>query len=172
MVAVKGQSVLLQAVADLVAQELPVRVTFIGDGPRRAAVERHARKLGIAERVDVLGSVGQDDIRRHFAESDVFVLPSFAEGLPVVLMEAMSMELPVVTTGIAGIPELVEDGVSGFVVPPGRADRVAAAIAELGRSEARRREMGRRGREKVVAEFDVRESAAELEAMFTEALAR
>ncbi len=170
MVPVKGQSLLLDAAAELLAGGVPVRVKFIGDGPQLGPVNERARKLGIAARVDVVGAVGQDDIRAHFVEADVFVLPSFAEGVPVVLMEAMAMELPVVTSRIAGIPELVEDGVNGFVVAPGRADLIADALRQLAASEGLRREMGRRGREKVVAEFDVRRAAAELESMFIEAL--
>ena len=148
-----------------------MRATFIGDGPRRGALEQRARGMGLQGAIDVLGWVGQDEIRGDYESADIFVLPTFAEGVPVVLMEAMALEIPVVTTRVAGIPELVEDGVSGFVVPPGRVDLLAYAIRRLILDPALRREMGCRGREKVVAEFDIRDAAARLRPLFERAVA-
>jgi glycosyltransferase involved in cell wall biosynthesis len=166
LVEVKGPGVLLDALAALRADGVEVEATLVGDGPSRAALERTIRELGLEQAVTLAGYVGQDEIRRHYEAADVFVLPSFAEGLPVVLMEAMALELPVVTTRIAGIPELVEDGVSGFVVAPGRADLLAGAIRRLLDDPALRRQMGARGRERVVAEFDVRHIAPQLRDFF------
>src|SRR5207344_2299739 len=93
---------------------------IVGDGPARGEFEGVARRLRVSEHVGFLGAVGQDDIRRLYGRADIFCLPSFAEGIPVVAMEAMAMELPVVTTRIMGIPELVTDGTDGLLVPPGR----------------------------------------------------
>src|SRR5262249_51385679 len=100
------------------------------------------------------GSVGQDRIRTHYRRADVFCLPSFAEGVPVVLMEAMATGLPVVANHIAGIPELVEHEVSGLLVRPGRADLLADALERLGRDADLRARMGQAGREKVREEFE------------------
>jgi colanic acid/amylovoran biosynthesis glycosyltransferase len=155
----KGLSLLLEAIAELRRRGLDVTASIVGDGPARGEYERDARRLGVCEHVRFLGAVGQDDIRTHYARADVFCLPSFAEGVPVVAMEAMAMELPVVTTRIMGIPELVDDGAHGLLVPPGRADVLVDALDRLVRSPHERRRMGRAAREKVCADYDVARSA-------------
>lgn len=162
----KGQALLLDAVRRLLDDGVDVRLTLVGDGPRRAALETRAADLGLGDAVSFAGAVGQDEIRTHYAEADVFALPSFAEGVPVVLMEAMATGLPVVTTRIAGIAELVEDGVSGCVLPPGRADLLADALAALAADPERRQRMGKAGRAAVEAGFDIERSAAELVSCF------
>lgn len=144
----KGASVLLEALAGLEAE-----VVMVGEGPHRQELEQRARSLGVADRARFTGAVGQDEIRAHFDEVDIFCLPSFAEGLPVVLMEAMASGLPVVTTAITGVPELVEHGVSGLLVRPARADELRAALARLIADPQLRREFGEAGRRKVEAEF-------------------
>jgi colanic acid/amylovoran biosynthesis glycosyltransferase len=168
LVSLKGHAVLLEALARLIDAGLDARLTVIGDGPRRAALEKEAAARGVADRVEWTGALGQDEVPARYAESDVFCLPSFAEGLPTVLMEAMLTELPVVSTRIAAVQELVEDGVSGLVVAPGRADALAQAIERLAADPALRRRMGRAGRTKVEAEFDSAISAAQLSAAFAD----
>ena len=118
--------------------------------------------------VTFTGSVDQDEIQRYYDEADVFVLPSFAEGVPVVLMEAMAKELPVIACRITGIPELVDDGASGLLVTPGSVDQLIDAIASLAGDADRRHEMGKQGRHKVCAQFDVRESGEQLANIFAE----
>lgn len=168
---VKGHAVLLEAVAALRDGGRDVRLTIVGDGPERTRLERLAREFGIEDAVDLPGAVGQDRIRDFFAAADVFCLPSFAEGVPVVLMEAMAMGLPVVATRVMGVGELVEDGEHGRLVAPARADRLADALAELAADPGRRELMGQRGRLKVRAEFELDHSAALLAELF-EAYAR
>jgi glycosyltransferase involved in cell wall biosynthesis len=153
----KGLSILFEAVTELRRRGLDVSVIVVGDGPARHEVEAAA---GRAERVRVLGSVGQDELLSHYAQADIFCLPSFAEGIPVVAMEAMALELPVVTTRIMGIPELVDDGVHGLLVPPGRVDALTEALDRLVRSPDERRRMGQAAREKVRRDYDVARSAA------------
>ena len=165
---VKGQAVLLEAIAELKRRGVRAQVTMVGDGPTRAPLEQMARRLGIAPLVELTGAIGQDEIRAHYAATDVFCLPSFAEGLPVVLMEAMAMGLPVVTTRITGTPELVEDGTSGRLVSPARVDELADALAELACAPQRAESMGRKGREKVCSEFDLELSAESLREVFLE----
>jgi colanic acid/amylovoran biosynthesis glycosyltransferase len=148
----KGQRVLLDAVARLRDRGVDVRVTLAGDGPDRLAVERAVDELGLHDRVKLLGAFGQDELAGLLAAADAFCLPSFAEGVPVSLMEAMAAGLPVVTTPIAGVPELV-DASSGVLVPPGRADLLADALAELAADPARRTRMGLAGRAKVESEY-------------------
>ena len=154
LVSEKGQGLLIQAAAELLASGRDVEVVLVGDGPRRKHLEQLAHRSGIAGAVTFAGSVGQDDILSWFAWADVFVLPSFAEGVPVALMEAMACELPVVTTRIAGISELVQDGGSGFLCAPGRVDQVRSALERLHDDPALRRSMGRAGRSTVADHYN------------------
>jgi colanic acid/amylovoran biosynthesis glycosyltransferase len=163
----KGQAVLLEAVARLLEEGRDVRVKLAGEGELRPHLEDLCQEAGIADRVTFLGPVSQERIRDLYAEATIFCLPSFAEGVPVVLMEAMAMGLPVVTTRIAGIPELVEDGAGGIVVAPGRADELAGRIAALLDDSGKRLELGAGGREKVLAEFDAEGSAVQMHDLFT-----
>ena len=107
-------------------------------------------------------------MREQLAAADVFCLPSFAEGLPVVLMEAMASGLPVVATRIAGVAELVEDGVEGLVVRPGRADELEEALARLATDPDFRRRAGAAGRAKVEREHDIRTIGAQLAGLHRE----
>jgi colanic acid/amylovoran biosynthesis glycosyltransferase len=158
LVPFKGQGILLESLARLRADGIEADLILIGDGPSRADLEDKAEALGVGRFAEFVGSVGQDEIRSYFAAADVFCLPSFAEGVPVVLMEAMAMEVPVVTTRVMGISELVEHGTDGLLVRPGRLDELTEALAELAADVDLRRSLGRKGREKVRAEFDVRQA--------------
>jgi glycosyltransferase involved in cell wall biosynthesis len=162
----KGNAVLLEALARLRDRGVAAQVIVAGDGVRREALERLAKELGVGDRVSFLGAIGQDRVIEELARADVFCLPSFAEGVPVVLMEAMAMETPVVASAVMGVPELVEDGTSGLLVPPGRPDAVADALAALAADPGRRATLGREGRRKVIAEFDVDRSAELLRGHF------
>ncbi len=166
LVPFKGQAVLLEALAALRAEGVAARLTLVGDGPSRQALERRCRELGLDGAVELAGSVGQDEIRALYAAADAFCLPTFAEGVPVVLMEAMAMRVPVVTSRVMGIPELIDDGEDGLLVRPGRPDELALALGRLARDPELRRRLGERGREKVLAEFDVRESGRRLARIF------
>jgi len=150
---------LFEAVGELRGRGLDIAVIVVGDGPARAEVEAAAAVLRVSEHLRFLGSVGQDDLLARYAAADIFCLPSFAEGIPVVAMEAMAMALPVVTTRVMGIPELVEDGKHGLLVPPGRVDALTDALERLVRNPDERRLMGVAGREKVRADYDVARSA-------------
>jgi colanic acid/amylovoran biosynthesis glycosyltransferase len=163
LVSGKGYALLLEALADVVARGHDVTLEIVGEGPAGEALRARAAALGVAERVQWLGAVGQDEIRRHYEEADAFCLPSFAEGVPVVLMEAMAMQLPVVATRIAGIPELIDDGVSGLLVAPARAGELADALARLAASPELRGQLGRAGREAVMAGYDAERWARELQ---------
>ena len=166
LVHIKGQSLLLQALCELGRRGLLARATLVGDGPRRAELEALATQLGVSERVTFAGSVGQDAIWAIYRSAEVFCLPSMAEGLPVVLMEAMALEVPVVSTRIMGIPELVEDGVTGLLVAPGRVGPLADALERLLRDPELRARIGSAGRQKVLSDFDVNESARQLSTIF------
>ena len=169
VVPVKGQSLLVESVAALRERGVEATLTIVGDGPELPALRALAAGLGVADRVRFEGAVGQDEIRGYYERADVFALPSFAEGLPVVLIEAMATGLPVVASRITGVPELVEEGVSGLLVVPGDGADLTRALERLLREPAaRRREMGRAGRAKVEAEFDLERTADHLLDLYRE----
>jgi colanic acid/amylovoran biosynthesis glycosyltransferase len=172
LVAEKGQAVLLRAIELLGERGHSVGVTFAGDGPQRQSLERLAERLGIASSVSFLGAVGQEELHALYEGASVFCLPSFSEGVPVVLMEAMAMRLPVVSTTITGIPELIEDGRSGLLVAPGRPDELADALERALTDDSLRDELSLGGREKVLGEFNAESSATELHALFAEQLSQ
>lgn len=148
----KGAPVLLEALALLRDRGIATTTRIVGAGELEETLRRRVAELRLGD-VELVGPVGQDEIPAYYRWADAFVLPSFQEGLPVVLMEALATELPVVTTRIAAIPELVVDGVTGRVVPPGRADLLADALEQLARRPQDRTRLGRAGREAVLREF-------------------
>jgi colanic acid/amylovoran biosynthesis glycosyltransferase len=166
LVPAKGLDVLMRAVAALSERGTDVRLVLVGSGPLEEALRAKARQLHMEGRVSFEGAVGQDDIARYYRDADVFCLPSFAEGLPVVLMEAMATGRPVVATHITGIPELVEDGVSGFLVAPGSVEQLVGALERLAASSELREQMGLAGRQKVVEAFDARRCAGQVADIF------
>ncbi len=167
----KGQAVLLRALALLHERGRRVRATLVGEGPQRGVLEALGEQLGVAGLVDFTGALGQEEIRALYETASIFCLPSFAEGIPCVLMEAMAMELPVVSTFVAGIPELVDDGHNGLLVAPGRIDQLARALDWLLADPALCRRLGAAAREKVLEEFSSERSAEQLYAIFAGELA-
>ena len=166
LAAVKGLPMLLDAAAALAAEHPGLRLTIVGDGPDRAWLEARAAELGIGAQVVFTGYRSQAEVADALTETDVFVLPSFAEGVPVVLMEAMAARVPVVATRVAGVAELVEDGVSGHLVPPGDAETLTGALRRIMGDEALRRAMGAAGRARVLEAFDARREASRLAGLF------
>jgi glycosyltransferase involved in cell wall biosynthesis len=158
----KGIDVLLDALARLRARDVAIRAVIVGDGDERGALEARARELGLDGAVTFAGPVGQDRITDYYAQANVFCLPSFAEGIPIVLMEAMAQQLPVVATRIMGVPELVEHGRSGLLVSPARADELAAALEELEGDPVLRGQLGRGARERVAEAFELHTCVARL----------
>jgi len=163
LTAIKGVFVLLEAAA---RADVPgLRLTLVGDGPDRAALEAEAARLGVA--AEFLGFGSQGAVAEALARADALVLPSFAEGVPVVLMEAMASGRPVIATRVGGVSELVTDGESGFLVSPGDSAAFAAAIERLSVMDAAARAaMGAGGRDRVEAEFDVDREARRLARLF------
>jgi colanic acid/amylovoran biosynthesis glycosyltransferase len=147
----KGQVLLVEAVGRLRAAGVEVELALVGDGPSRPAIEARAAALGVVDRVKLRGWRSSAEVRRIVEASRALVLPSFAEGIPIVLMEAMALRRPVIATYVGGIPELVEPGESGWLVPAGALDPLAAAMREaLEASPEQLARMGTRGRERVL----------------------
>lgn len=162
----KGLDVLVRAVAQLVRAGLPVRLVLAGDGPRRGQLERLVGRLGIEDRVEFLGEVAHERVPEVLATFDVFALPSSAEGFGVAALEAQAMELPVVASRVHGIPDAVEDGRTGLLVPPSDVDALAGAIARLAADARLRAEMGRAGRAFVADRYRWEENAAQMERLY------
>ena len=161
----KGHLVLIEAIARLKA-EPPFEVVIVGDGPLRSAIEARTAALGVQDRVTITGWMSAEGVHREIARCCAMVLPSFAEGLPVVLMEAFALERPVIATAIAGIPELVEPGVSGWLIPAGSIEALVAAMSEvLSTAPDRLASMGRAGATRVRERHDQRKEARKLEAL-------
>jgi len=159
---VKGVPILIEAMANLVEKYPNLTLRLVGDGPDRTALEADVACRGLSDRIVFLGYKSQADVAEELAQADVFVLPSFAEGVPVVLMEAMTSQVPVVTTRIAGVPELVEDGVSGRLVPPGDCAAFTQALDAVLEDPAQRQALGAAGRNKVLSEYDAAQEANRL----------
>jgi glycosyltransferase involved in cell wall biosynthesis len=166
LVPVKGVSLLLDAFARVAQIHLDARLTIIGDGVERAHLERRCRSLGISSRVDFTGYLNQQEVAEQLKNADLFVLPSYAEGLPVVLMEAMAGGVPVIATRIAGIPELVQDGVTGRLVTAGDVEQLVEAICAHLADPSSAAEMVMKGRTMVLNDHDVRVEAAKLRDLF------
>jgi glycosyltransferase involved in cell wall biosynthesis len=153
---VKRLDVLLRALA-----ETPdVSLRLVGAGPTRGPVSRTVRELGLSARVTMCGFV--DDPAPVFAGADVFVLPSAAEAFPLALLQAMASGLPVIASRVGGIPELVRDGVDGLLVPADDPAALAGALRTMAGDRQARAEMGRRARERVVAQFSLDTCVARL----------
>ena len=157
----KGLAYALQAMARLVRQHPAIAYTIVGDGPLRPELEALAADLGLSRRVRFAGWRGPEEVRRILAAGQIFIAPSVtadngdAEGVPVAMMEAMAVGLPVLGTVHSGIPELVADGVSGYLVPERDADALAAQLERLLSSPASWPVMGRAGRTRVEREFNI-----------------
>jgi len=161
---------LLRAAAALRNSGAPIRAVLVGDGPDRGALESLARELGLSDRVTFAGV--REDVDAWLRGADVFVLSSRTEAFPNVVLEAMATGLPVVTTDVGSVREMVEPGVSALVVPAGDDPALGAAISRLASDPSLRDAFGRRGREIVEARFRFETTCAQREALLEELLSR
>lgn len=167
----KGQHVLLQALAEVLRRGIAVQLTLAGDGADRESLKTQARELRVAEAVRFAGATSHAETLRMCAEADVFALASFAEGIPVALMEAMALGVPCVSTMVAGIPELIRDGQDGVLVPPGNADALTEALVRLASDPALRRAYGESSRARVRTMYNLSINQRVLANVFREKLA-
>ncbi|QDU86026.1 Alpha-D-kanosaminyltransferase [Planctomycetes bacterium Pla163] len=164
---VKGHLVLLDALAKLVEEGFDPQLSLVGDGDFRPAIERRARALGLFERIRWCGWLSGDGVRDEVLASRLMVLPSFDEGLPVVFMESLALHRPVISTYIAGIPELIENDNTGWVVPAGSVDHLVDALREaLSLDDESLMRIARNGAEAVRERHDSQKEAARLAALF------
>jgi glycosyltransferase involved in cell wall biosynthesis len=169
--AVKNHEMLVAAFAQLVGQlPLPTELWLVGDGELRETVQHQVRALGIESRVRFLGV--RSDIPDLLRAADVFVFPSRWEGNPLSVMEAMAAGLPVVATAVGGVPELVEDGASGILVPNEDLHGLVAAMQRMAQNPDLREQMGHAARCRAVERFDIRQTVRAYEALYEELLQR
>jgi glycosyltransferase involved in cell wall biosynthesis len=161
----KGLRRLIEALARCAGRDL-VRLRVIGEGPDEAACRRAASERGLTGSVSFLGRRGARETEELLAAADALALPSTIEGLPYVLLEAMACGLPVVAGRVYGIPEVVEDGVTGVLVDPENVDEIARAIDRLARDPDLRRAMGQAGRARFEQEFTLERQARRMESLY------
>jgi glycosyltransferase involved in cell wall biosynthesis len=163
----KGQLLLVRACARLAARKVLFELVLAGDGEMRQEIEREVALLGLQRQVRITGWISAARVREEIVSARALVLPSFAEGLPVVLMEAMALRRPVLTTYVAGIPELVRDGVHGWLLPAGDVEALVRALEEcLAASDGTLARMGEAGRARVLAAHSIEAEAAKLARLF------
>lgn len=165
----KGHLGLLEVMHELRNKGLDFSLTLIGDGPSRFLIEALVDELGLRDRVFFSGFLKEEDTLSAISESDILILPSFMEGLPVVLIEALALGKPVVSSRVAGIPELVEDGKSGILFTPSNSQDLERAILGILKDGDAWARMGHIGRARVEQEFNVSRIGKRLQALFYDA---
>jgi glycosyltransferase involved in cell wall biosynthesis len=166
----KGQLLLLEAAARLAAKSIRLELVLVGDGEMRSAVEALIAKHALGNQVRITGWVSSDRVREEILAARGLVLPSFAEGLPIVIMEAMALRRPVLTTYVAGIPELVRPGENGWLFPAGDIDELVGALEDfLSRSVEELRVMGEAAYIRVLQRHSIDKTAAKLATLFRNA---
>jgi len=170
LVSTKGQSILVEAVGELIRYGRQVRLRFVGDGPDREELESLVERKALMGQIRFEGPMNQDRIQEFYRAADIFALASFAEGIPVVLMEAMAMEIPCIATDINGIPELIRDGVDGLLVAPSDVHGLSAALIRLMDEVSLRESMGKAGRQRVQESYEISKSADRLADIFSHRL--
>jgi glycosyltransferase involved in cell wall biosynthesis len=163
----KGHLALIQSLALVRAAKADFQMVFVGDGTLRPVLEAEVRRLGLDKSVIFAGWQSNAEVREHLRTARALVMPSFAENLPVAMMEALATGRPVLGTYIAGVPELVENGANGWLVPAGNVQATADAILRILRTPTDElTRMGRAGADRVRAKHDAAKEAARLKSLF------
>ena len=162
----KGHEYLIRALHELKGEGPDFLTLFVGDGPLRGKLEELVRELGLKEQIRFLGFKDREEIPRILAITDIFVLPSLWEGLPTAIIEAMAAGCPIVASNVAGTPEVVVDGETGFLVPPRDPRALAEKIKLLLQDKTLREKMGRAGIERVKQHFTIERMVREYEDLY------
>ena len=171
LVSTKGQTILLQALQQLIEKGHHLRLTLVGDGPSRGELQRYVKIHGLTEAVHFAGPCTHEQTQHYLAEADIFVLPSFAEGLPVALMEAMASQLPCISTYVGGIPELITNDIDGLLISSSSVSKLASTIELLATDAKLRANLGEAARRKVLGCYRLRENAERLAMILTRLIA-
>ena len=164
----KGYPVMIDAFVDALKVVPDMELVLLGDGPYRNELEAYVKEKGIADKVTFRGSVSEQTVLDEMVHADIFALSSFMEGIPMVLMEAMILEIPVIAPRLAGIPELVIDKKNGLLFDPARTSQMAEYIIELAQDKKKRMRYGGAGKQKVLAEFTIEKGVENLWQRFLE----
>ena len=163
----KGHLLLLEAFAKLLVDHPNAKLVLAGDGPMRDTIDAEIARLGLTQAVEITGWVDADRVKAELERATALVQPSFIEGLPVVIMEAMARGRPVISTYVSGIPELVLPGLTGWLVPAGDTTALGAAMTELAATGPDTlQDMGQRSIERVKARHAIKTEAGKLKALF------
>lgn len=167
----KGQLLLLESMKSLRDSGVDCKLVLAGDGPMRAEVERRISEYDLSDRVEITGWIASEQVKTLLIESRGLVLPSFAEGLPVVIMEALALYRPVITTYVAGIPELVRNDHNGWLIPAGDSDALTISMKSLLDADSQALSMmGENGHKAVNEQHNIRTEAAKLAEYFEQGI--
>jgi len=164
----KGYPVLINAFADALKTIPNMELVLLGDGPYRNELEAYVKEKGIVDKVYFRGAVPEQTVLDEMVHADIFALSSFMEGIPMVLMEAMVLEIPVIAPRLAGIPELVIDKKNGLLFDPAHSSQMAEHIINLAQDKVKRTRYGAAGKQKVLAEFTIEKGVENLWKRFLE----
>jgi len=164
----KNHLLLIEAFAQVVKEFPTMRLWLVGDGSLRPEIERVVKEKGLEEKVLLLGI--RDDVPKLLEDSDIFALPSDWEGVPLTILEAMAAGKPVIATAVGGVPELIEDGVTGILVPPRNHEALTKGILCLAKDSALRKRMGEAGQKRALGKFDISKTAREYEDLYSKLL--
>lgn len=162
----KGVNIILQALSEAVKEVPNIHLTIVGDGPRRGFLENEVKQYLLNDHITFAGAVPEREVFDKMSGCDMLVMSSFMEGIPMVLMEAMVLELPVIAPRVAGIPELVIDQENGLLFDPASTDQLAQKITKLAKNKTLRSKLGKKGRTKVLAEFSIHKAVEKLSDKF------
>ncbi len=166
----KGQTLLIQAVRQLISEGVSCEVVFVGDGPMRAELESSVAELNLSNWIAFTGAVSSQELAQRMQDAKAVIVPSLAENLPSVILEAFALERPVIATFIGGIPELIEPGVCGWLVPAGSAAGLADAMRVASHMRASALEaMGKEGAKRVRENYSAETAGRQLARMFESA---
>jgi colanic acid/amylovoran biosynthesis glycosyltransferase len=164
----KGLDIAVRICAKLRDNNVKFQYEIVGDGPQRQNLEDLIERLDLADKVKLLGAMSNDPLTELFSRTSVFLMPCVKtadgdmDGIPVAMMEAMSCEVPVVSTNISGIPEIVEDGITGRLAPENDVDSLVQILTELLEDMDKIERFGKAGRERVIKDFSISENAKKL----------
>lgn len=167
---IKGLKYAICALSLVRRDGIDARLRVFGDGPLRPSMERLAQELGVSDVVEFMGHVS--DMGAHFEQIDALIMPSLSEGMPMALLEASAVGLPAIASAVGGIPEFVQDGLTGLLTPPGDVQHIVVAIRRLASDPALAQELGRNARRRVEQSFDIEKNAQEYLRFYEQLMAR
>ena len=170
LVPAKGQHILIAAISSLIKQGIPLHLTIVGDGIERENLEKAVAHRELQNHITFRGSLTQTQVLDCYKNSDIFVLPSFAEGVPISLMEAMSMEIPCVATDVNGVPELIRNEIDGILTHPSDVEGLTETLADLIKNSDARELLGKAGRRRIAEKYQLNQNVEYLAKIFVRRL--